>query len=741
MGRLTKLFRVKRTTIKKIGGNKHKGKSLEACSGEETKDHTTVTLCNGTSAEELDTKKRPRAAKRVWFGENTLAPLWEENDDNAGVKALHNDDNIVSQVSVDQERHDQKKRTEETFNGILPGKSNVSHRPTPLSTKSILKQPKETHAEESVSKVTSNPTDYGHFLTKIVVNLPHLTDIVQEADSDDDSDCTGPMNIPNCTEDIGFIDHPSDSVFLTQGLEESASTGDTEVAGIESPVLGEDLSPTCMPIPEGNRKPQDSLVPPNRWQEIDEDCSFEPGQAFARNGSIRKVSNSNCSDQTRNLSSLSFKRKERERSVFVQTPSVIRRIAVSKETPQRNIFSHIGLPGKYSDVYKEKQKENQSSKQEELEPNHSELLSVQNSSNSVWDPLSSVYDDHPTQTPTTGIHTEPLVKKRSTRTDDLYSVSSACSRPSSSSSSMRSCRSGRSKPTSGYQIRPEEVLPQRTFFSCHENALKQAGHRMSDNERAVTTARKKKSRQLDDPVTQLQMESKVADQHVFNANVAGSVVGAVARLVSKSNSKKQNNKTKGIEPVETDEYEQRGLQVNPQRIVDYLKMVQKYPEEYKGIRKTSEEAVKIKPAISNLVRMGSAFSRFQTEAKNESLVVQAAYELGSKSTHPVCVKYEQAERQRQQAKAAAKDATESKVHVRGQSQLDESLTELERSRAEVELWVKTINMAQLVKARDLALRTLGEGTNGMRQWWVSHKNCRYIRANGDTPGAKVVTDE
>ena len=63
----------------------------------------------------------------------------------------------------------------------------------------------------------------------------------------------------------------------------------------------------------------------------------------------------------------------------------------------------------------------------------------------------------------------------------------------------------------------------------------------------------------------------------------------------------------------------------------------------------------------------------------------------------------------------------------GWAELRAQMTDVERKRAEVEHWLKKLSTGQLVKAREMALKELGEESSSIRRWWLSHRYCRYLR--------------
>lgn len=190
-----------------------------------------------------------------------------------------------------------------------------------------------------------------------------------------------------------------------------------------------------------------------------------------------------------------------------------------------------------------------------------------------------------------------------------------------------------------------------------------------------------------------------------------------------------------------DVVDDKRVKVDHRMIVDYLKLVNANKAEYEAMRKGE---LSRKP-VRTLLGMARAYSRGHHEVgPPESTVVQAAYELGNKIPPPVCVRYEKMERQRAELVSRASVAVQRAVQKRHThnatdmmammeqqhgacASLDQQFTPLQRSRAELEIWLRGLTMAQQIKAKDMALREMGEENCSIRKWWLSNKYCKYLR--------------
>jgi hypothetical protein len=54
-------------------------------------------------------------------------------------------------------------------------------------------------------------------------------------------------------------------------------------------------------------------------------------------------------------------------------------------------------------------------------------------------------------------------------------------------------------------------------------------------------------------------------------------------------------------------------------------------------------------------------------------------------------------------------------------------TEYEKMKIKLDKWLKTVTAAQLLKAKELSLKELGEEDKLQSQWWSTLQPCRYLR--------------
>ena len=174
---------------------------------------------------------------------------------------------------------------------------------------------------------------------------------------------------------------------------------------------------------------------------------------------------------------------------------------------------------------------------------------------------------------------------------------------------------------------------------------------------------------------------------------------------------------------------------NAQRIVEYLQYVKENPEEYVAMRAAAAEETSSGKPVKVLIGLAQAYSKASHNfIEPQSLVLQAAYELGLKHQLPVCSKLEQYERRRLKRILTAVRTKTSKDKPKTPQQKPAEVrkpkvTDMEQFHAEIETWLKGLTTMQMLKAREMALKHMGESEKSIRKWWVAQKNCRYLRTD------------
>ena len=270
----------------------------------------------------------------------------------------------------------------------------------------------------------------------------------------------------------------------------------------------------------------------------------------------------------------------------------------------------------------------------------------------------------------------------------------------------------------------DQYLPRRSFFSCHDLVLRSAGY---DPHTLQPSTRCTPSQQSESKPTESQKDRPKS----LKRNTC---------VRKQSRSGRSSLALHKEDPID-DEYGEGELAVGYTPIIEYLKLVAKNPADYIALERSAgvEEG-----KVDSLVGVGKVFARAHHQfGPPEGLVARAAYELGSKFQNPLYAKYEKEEsvKRIQKAPTVHKKKNLAYIHniMRGMNASGASagkekddpqrggLTLMERRRVEAEVCVRRLTTRQLVRARDAALREMGETGSSIRQWWDSHKYCQYIR--------------
>ena len=245
----------------------------------------------------------------------------------------------------------------------------------------------------------------------------------------------------------------------------------------------------------------------------------------------------------------------------------------------------------------------------------------------------------------------------------------------------------------------EDVLPQRSFFSLSNNVYG-AHRRYQIRGHSAGEGTLNAEYSLDNEI-----ETAVSLEHQVYAGIDESV----------------NTRPQLEMNLLTDEYENKAIHVDPEPLIKYLKLVRENPEEYKAIKTANVES------HNSLLSLGKVFARRHLGlGRADSLIVHAAYEIKPK----VYVGIKKKEKKEQKGQKLHFDPY-AKV-TEHQKKEEVTGSPLQMAWKEVDKWMKELTMAQFVKAREVAIRELGEEERSIKRWWVAHKYCRYLRHRGST---------
>lgn len=318
----------------------------------------------------------------------------------------------------------------------------------------------------------------------------------------------------------------------------------------------------------------------------------------------------------------------------------------------------------------------------------------------------------------------------------------------------------------------EWYLPRKSFFDCHDKALKEAGV-----ESAETTSRKEQMKQRvaekikkekdrrerrkelenpkpEEPKTETSLTQE--DNQSINADtrsekdadakseidkfetdddVVISKLEEAQRSVSKPTPSKKVSRNK----KKTHDYDEDEVRVDYQPLLQYLKYVQEHPDEFHAHRKQSIQQDHVGSRASPwIVRLAEITERRNmTTAQclvTKSVVLEAARDIRPRMTDPGQWTMSQKERallgNLNPGKVNLFAAVKQDLPTHDSQNQDDGKSDFEKEKAKLEKWLKTVSTAGLIKAKELALRDLGEEDIYQSKWWSSLQTCSYLRQKG-----------
>ena len=263
-------------------------------------------------------------------------------------------------------------------------------------------------------------------------------------------------------------------------------------------------------------------------------------------------------------------------------------------------------------------------------------------------------------------------------------------------------------------------------FNCHEKALREAGYNLT----SLTTVNMRKKVPSTKKRLSIKLELQSRDQIMNKLIHKGRV--PLEEFLPKAKKEASHLKVTGC--MYSNIINSRGIKVDTSKVLSYLYLVKEYPDEYVQQQKLLDHSSG-KP-LREIKGVGQLYKDRHRDCEKtdlETLVQNAAYELGHRRLHPVCQKYEDLEREKERALQRGLALINNKKAGKGR-QLDmkglvveDTMTPLERARAEAELYVKELTMSQIIKAREQALTILGDNSKSITMWWKANQHCRYLR--------------
>ncbi|XP_045178574.2 uncharacterized protein LOC123538481 [Mercenaria mercenaria] len=262
-------------------------------------------------------------------------------------------------------------------------------------------------------------------------------------------------------------------------------------------------------------------------------------------------------------------------------------------------------------------------------------------------------------------------------------------------------------------------LPRKSFFGVHDNTLASAGFDVrSDEERKRPDWRQilkmhteeelhppqiKKEEKT--PLTMFGMMDDDSGDEAFGLENIETAIGS--KDPTSGNKGKKKHGSKKVVGTEKEEYKP---------LYDYLKYIADNPEEYVQSAKYSAKNTDHKHP-SNLVRLGRAFRRGHHGAVRNNIFLHAISGLKSKSSETGSQ-----QRSTRNEKGGTKKETDGTDPSSAQDE-----TEIEKLKTKAEKWMRNLTTQQYLKAKEQALKDVGEEDMNMSKWWLAFRSCHYLR--------------
>lgn len=307
-------------------------------------------------------------------------------------------------------------------------------------------------------------------------------------------------------------------------------------------------------------------------------------------------------------------------------------------------------------------------------------------------------------------------------------------------------------------------LPRKSFFDCHDKALKEAGvesasttNRIEQMKQRVADKIKKekelreKRKQLENPVPKEEAVDNTAtpgentaiqdnksengsemDKNEIDDNVIISKLEATQTIVSKSR-KHTRHKKKAHDDNEDD------VRVDYQPLLQYLRYVKEHPEEFYSHRKQMSQQDHVGSRASPwIIRLAQITERRNLSSAqclmSKSVVLEAARDIRPRTTDPGQWTMSQKERallgNMNLGKSSVFIAVKQDLPTHDSQNQDDGKSDFEKEKLKLEKWLKTVSTAGLLKAKELALRELGEEDSYQTKWWSTLQTCTYLRQTG-----------
>ena len=283
----------------------------------------------------------------------------------------------------------------------------------------------------------------------------------------------------------------------------------------------------------------------------------------------------------------------------------------------------------------------------------------------------------------------------------------------------------RSKSVAGWSKRELEIfLPRKTFFNTHDTTLSHAGFDIrSDEERKRPDWRKfMKMRTTEElyppkPKKEETVASSFANNGIIDLedddDEEFSLEDVVTSLTADGDKeaghtkRKLRHAAKKLTLIERDEYKP---------LYDYIKYIHDTPDDYIHMAKFNPKNIDHRHP-DRLVRLGRAFRRGHHGTPKNNIYLHAIADL--KQAMPEVPNLKPGRTDKPIAKKESNEHNDTTANV------DE--TEIEKLKVKAEKWMRGLTTQQILRAKENALKDIGEEDVTHSKWWIAFKTCKYIR--------------
>ncbi|XP_033735067.1 uncharacterized protein LOC117323748 [Pecten maximus] len=346
-----------------------------------------------------------------------------------------------------------------------------------------------------------------------------------------------------------------------------------------------------------------------------------------------------------------------------------------------------------------------------------------------------------------------LTPRTPKRSDDSHfrncnsrSSLSRSDRPSTANTSMSNSPRRSIETRRSFKITKEDLehsLPKKSFFNCHDKVLKDAGFEVE--EVSPAGAKKRQFMQLLQQRNKDRIERDKArkmpppkvlgllDLYELECSTDENSTSVVSFEDQQSKNTSSKNKKNSKSTSKKKGEDEEDIRVDYQLLLIYLKYIKANPEEFLQYHERQAASVNLIHVRhgDSLVKLGSIFQRGRHGISTESILVKAVHDIRPRFTDPGQWASANKEKELLALTSTKKENSiptkQEPTKKEATNNQEEPKTEYERIKLKLDGWLKTVTTAQLNKAKELALRELGQEDVSLSRWWISLKSCNYIR--------------